>query len=445
MKYRIRPHHCVLIILFVLYDCHGFIKRPKHRILVQYISWKFYLQPYRGTKIYFNRQLIQPKKISTDKTRALLKLKTPVYKDQLGFFLEIKKNKFHTFQKDIFLLGEHKEWLQKNQTFVLSHRGSRHKFHSYHTVGRQPKSITFMNEYAIAIPLLNDSGIDILNIKTGEKKRIKPPKKYARYGGFVESLVIKDQNELWVSQMSKNSLHIFDMKNFQYKKSIRLSGTWVKLIAYHAKRKLVYASNWLSQNISVVNPHLYQEIKTIPVSGVPRGIWLKPDSNEMFVAQFGGKTDIDQKGRVLKIDVHSAKNILKMGKDGAKRHIVYSDFTEKLYVSDMKRSVIEIYDPEDDIYVTSISTNRNPNTIALDPSHRYLYVSCRGPNSPLGYLQKSNVFGTIDVIDLKNHRIVESIEGGNQPTGLDISPDGKYMVFSDFLDHAIRIYERLDN
>ncbi len=448
MKTSIRSYHFILIASLTLYNCHGrigLIKKPRNQTLVKYISWEFYLQPYRGAKIYFNNRLTRPRRLSRDKTRALLRLKVPVSKGLLGFLFEIKKSGFKTLKKDILLLGKHKRWRKKKQTFVLNPHESRHRFRSYYSVGRQPKSVTFVNEYEVAIPLLNDSGIDILNVITGEKKRIQPPKAYSRYGGFVESLVIEGRNELWVSQMSKNSLHVFGMKHFQYKRSIHLSGAWVKVIAYHKKKKLVYASNWLGRNISVVNPHLYQEVKMIPVDGVPRGIWLKPDSHEMFVTQFGNKTDVDGKGRVLKIDLNSKKNILKMGKTGAKRHIAYSGFTKKLYVSDMRRSVIEVYDPENNIYVTSISTHQKPNTIAFDPSHRYLYVSCRGPNSPLGYLEKGNIFGKIDVIDLKKNQIIESIEGGNQPTGLDISPNGKYMVFSDFLDHAVRVYERLDN
>jgi DNA-binding beta-propeller fold protein YncE len=40
-------------------------------------------------------------------------------------------------------------------------------------------------------------------------------------------------------------------------------------------------------------------------------------------------------------------------------------------------------------------------------------------------------------------KVIEEIEGGNQPTGLDVSPDGKYVVSTDFLDHAMRVYERI--
>ncbi len=445
IKYFFKQLLFIFIFSIILCNCRQFIKRPSNRIQAKYISWQFKLQPFEGATIYFDQASVKTSKIYQDKTLATLKVKVPLYKDRLGFLLKIKKKGFQTFQKDIFLLKQHKHWLKKSPTFILNPINSSHKFHSYHLVGKQPKSVTFLNEQVVVIPLLNDNGIDVLDIFTGKRIRMIPPKKYARHGGFVESLVLKNKNELWVSQMSTNSLHVFDLTNFQYKTSIKLSAPWVKVMGYHKKRKLIYASNWLGRNISVVEPMLYKEIKTISIEGVPRGFWLHPNTHEIFIAQFGDKNDTDQKGKVLKINLQSGKILRKMGKPGAKRHIVYSNFTQKMYVSDMKRSVIESYDIDRGIQVESFRTHPKPNTIALDPSHRYLYVSCRGPNSSLGYRKKGNIFGRIDVIDLKKNKLIESIEGGNQPTGLDISPNGRYLVFSDFLDHAIRVYERLNN
>jgi len=35
---------------------------------------------------------------------------------------------------------------------------------------------------------------------------------------------------------------------------------------------------------------------------------------------------------------------------------------------------------------------------------------------------------------------VERIWGRNQPTGLALSPDGKFLVFTDFLDQNLELY-----
>ncbi|MBL8032524.1 MAG: beta-propeller fold lactonase family protein [Leptospiraceae bacterium] len=85
----------------------------------------------------------------------------------------------------------------------------------------------------------------------------------------------------------------------------------------------------------------------------------------------------------------------------------------------------------------------NPNTIAESPDGKFLYVSCRGHNNPKSYLLKGPDFGRLMVIDIATLKVIEDLEAGNQPTGLDVSPDGKYVVLTDFLDHAMRVYERV--
>ena len=93
-----------------------------------------------------------------------------------------------------------------------------------------------------------------------------------------------------------------------------------------------------------------------------------------------------------------------------------------------------------DVLLKKINVYSHPNTIQLSPDNRYLYVSCRGPNNPKSYLIKGFHMGRIYVIDTVSLEIQEFWEGGNQCTGLDVSHDGSKIVFSDFLDNAIRVY-----
>ncbi|MBP5569308.1 MAG: YVTN family beta-propeller repeat-containing protein, partial [Treponema sp.] len=57
------------------------------------------------------------------------------------------------------------------------------------------------------------------------------------------------------------------------------------------------------------------------------------------------------------------------------------------------------------------------------------------------YTKRSPQNGKIQIIDVKTIEIVETFEGGNQPTGLDVSSDGKYLCFSNFQDENIELYE----
>ena len=49
-------------------------------------------------------------------------------------------------------------------------------------------------------------------------------------------------------------------------------------------------------------------------------------------------------------------------------------------------------------------------------------------------------WGSIAVIDTATGDYLDAIIGGNQPTGLDVSPDGTMLAYSDFLDHRITVY-----
>jgi sugar lactone lactonase YvrE len=43
-------------------------------------------------------------------------------------------------------------------------------------------------------------------------------------------------------------------------------------------------------------------------------------------------------------------------------------------------------------------------------------------------------------IDAASGRVLDAIVGGNQTTGLDVSPDGRTLAFSDFLDNKVHLY-----
>jgi sugar lactone lactonase YvrE len=44
------------------------------------------------------------------------------------------------------------------------------------------------------------------------------------------------------------------------------------------------------------------------------------------------------------------------------------------------------------------------------------------------------------MLDTETLTLIERVWGRNQPTGLDVSPDGKLMVFTDFLDNNLQLY-----
>jgi len=399
----------------------------------------FFIQPYQNIKIFINAESTNYKILSTDKNIAKIKIQIPIFLDTYGF--EITLNDFKSPpKKKVFY---HIKDLQDNLLAIDQIGQSNHTFFASYTTGREPKSVRFIDNTKVAVSIMDEEGFDVIDIFNGSKNRFKtPPELNPEKKGFVESLILTEINEIWMSQMSTATIHTFDLNDFHFKNVIHLTGKWSKVMTFDQYKKLVYCSNWSSGDISIIDIYKQKEIeKTKKLYGVPRGMALSEDGNYLYFAQYsdGGEAG---GGRVGIYSLKEKKIIQFLGSPGSKRHIISGVKSNQIYVSDMLTNKIELFDMKGSKILQSIPVFHNPNTIVLSPDKKYLYVSCRGPNNPKSYLIKGLVLGKIQVIDTSTHEIVETWETGNQPTGLDISPDGNYLVSTDFLDHRVRVFKR---
>jgi hypothetical protein len=412
---------------------------------------RFYLQPYGGTMLSLGTTQAAYTLLKTENSLGLLTLNVEAgglaqtgnaLKTGSSELPELRISKAG-YEPYSIGLGDLRSAQEAGSPafIVLKKRDSSYAFQRVLATGRQPKSVRFIDDSRVAVALLEGTGIDIVDVHSGRSQRIAPPPPYAGRLGFVESLVLAERDELWVSQMTTGSVHVFRLSTLAYKATIRSSGVWGKVLAYNPVLDRVFFSNWVSQDISVIDPDSYREERRVDCGAVPRGMAFSEDGRFMYLAQYEvrGKAI----GRLLKVDLSSMAIVARLGAEGSKRHIVTDAKRRLLYVSDMARDIIEVYDLRDDGLIASIAVGAKPNTIELSPDGRLLYVSCRGPNNPdRGYLYKGYEFGRVYVLDTESLSVREWWEGGNQPTGLDVSPDGRLVVFSDFLDDRLRVYRR---
>jgi YVTN family beta-propeller protein len=447
MFIREKSSNIFIIILFIAISCHTATHVPpslqqqsrRPRLSKNYI---FMLQPYTRTSVALNGKKIRPTILYRDKTMAKVSIPIPGSITKKTVTLTLTKRGYSPFTRKIDLTAARLPQPEAIPLFVLDKKEHSHSFYSAYKTGKQPKSVRFINNTTLAVPLLNDHGIDIINIHNGPIKRILPPASFASQKGFVESIVIEDEDELWISQMTTNSTHVFSLYTFAYKRTIAASGSWCKFLLENPYKETVLLSNWDSQDISIIDKNSYREIKHIDAGGIPRGLCLSPEGKYLYICQYGHWNDTDANGQILKVDMQTMNTLKSFGKPGAKRHIVLDNTRARLFVSDMAHAQIEVYTIDNDRLIKTIKVYSHPNTITLTPDHRYLYVSCRGKNNPKSYLRKGYTMGRIYVIDTRTLKVIEYWEGGNQCTGLDVSPNGEYIAFSDFLDHTVRVYKR---
>jgi len=304
------------------------------------------------------------------------------------------------------------------------------------STGMHPKSVEFTPDGKFMVSaLLEGAGVDIFSVGDFRKvKTVEFPQKYVKLRNFVEVIFLPERKEMWVSQMAANAIHVVDMTDFTYKMTINTQGIWTKIIAVTPDGKLAFASNWESHDVSVIDVEQHKVLKKIKVAGIPRGMVVTNDNRYLYVCIFSN-------GQLQKIDIKTLSIIKTFNfPHGAKRHILLDRKKNLFYVTDMYRGSVYIINAVDDKVLKEIPVDKKLNTAKLSPDGKYLYVSSRGPNNPETYLKKGPVFGKVFVIDTTTFEIKDWIWGKNQPTGLDVSPDGRLLAFTNFLDNEIEVY-----
>mgnify|MGYP001139571405 CR=1 FL=1 len=228
--------------------------------------------------------------------------------------------------------------------------------------------------------------------------------------------------------------HGFRLSDMAHLASFPTGGCWPKVITVSADEATAYLSNWESKDVSVVDVATRTVVARIAVGGIPRGMALSRDGAFLYVCLF-------DRGTVQKVDLstRTVARSLSFGQ-GAMRHVVLHPTRDVLYVSDMLRGRILEVDAARDTLRAEVRVDRNLNTITLTPDGRHLFVSSRGPNNPDDWTKKGPAFGTISCIDPQSMTVVDWAWGRNQPTGLAVSPDGRTVVFSNFLDDEVEQY-----
>ncbi len=315
--------------------------------------------------------------------------------------------------------------------------GTRMRYIGTADCGEQPKSVEYFGKENLAVvALLRGRGVQIFDGRSGELVRnIDIPEPYGSKLGFVETVYLEEREEIWVSQMDSRMIHIIDAVKLEYLESVPSGGLWTKILTVSPDGRRIYASNWITEDLGVINTETRELEYNIPLSGIPRGSAFTSDGEYLYVC-------IYETGNIEKINAEkgTTDSLIQTG-PGAARHIVYDNIHNLFYVSDMWHGTVYSLNPRTDRVENRIRVGPNLNTIKLSNDGRYLFVSSRGRNNPRTYLIKGPEFGTVSVIDTESFQIIDRVFGGNQPTGLAVSPDNDTLIFTDFLDMRLEYYD----
>lgn len=272
--------------------------------------------------------------------------------------------------------------------------------------------------------------IEILDLSSGKRVGGIDLGKY----GAVEIVFSENGSRAYASQMETAKVFEIDTATRKVTRSFGTGSTWTKVIALSPDEKTLYAANWSGDDVSVIDLATGKLDRRIPVADTPRGLWPTGDGKSLYVASFG-------EGVLERVDLSTGKVSEIFDGGSALRHLIADEKRGVLFASDMGDDCVWATDLATGTTSKFTAVGHKPNTIDLSPDGELLFVSNRGENNERSYYLPGPEWGSIMLFDTTTGEPIDGIVGGNQCTALDVSDDGKTLVFSDFLDDRLRVYE----
>ena len=297
--------------------------------------------------------------------------------------------------------------------------------------GGAPKQVAFTPDgEELWVTQLVGNGVEIFDPGTGELQGfVDLPD-----GGSVEIIFNREGTLAYVSQMETASVYEIDVFKREIIRNLDTEGYWSKVMVLSPDETTLWVSNWSSNDVSEIDLSTGEVKERMRSVITPRGLWVTPDGLKLYVAGF-------ENGDIEVIDLETRESTVIHRTGGAMRHLTGNPETGILYASELGKDYILSVDTATDEVEIFAYVDNVPNTIDLSPDGKVLYVSSRGRNNPESYHLIGPEWGSIAVIDTATGDYLDAIIGGNQPTGLDVSPDGTMLAYSDFLDHRVTVYQ----
>jgi len=297
------------------------------------------------------------------------------------------------------------------------------------TTGSNPKQVAFSpDSREIWVSLLGGHGVQVFDART--RKRLDQIR-LGRHGA-VEVIFTADGKTVFASQMETASVFEIDRRTRKVRRQLFTKGNWSKVMALSPDERALYVANWVSNDVSVIDLASGKVRRLLPTVRTPRGLYPTPDGRRLFVAGYDD-------GEIQRVDLRTGASKVLLHTGGAMRHLVGDPQAGRLYADDMALGQVFVVDMASERARRLATTDKMPNTIDLTPDGKVLYVSNRGRNGPC-YCAPGPEWGSVLAIDAASGRILDAMVGGNQTTGLEVSPDGRTLAFSDFLDNRVHLY-----
>ena len=206
---------------------------------------------------------------------------------------------------------------------------------------------------------------------------------------------------------------------------VTLSAAWAFADAPSVHQKL-YVLHSLGEQVTVVDVATNEVIGEIQVGRLPHGLASPASQRLLYVSNEGDNS-------LSVIDTRTDEVIKQY--DGLGRRPNEIDITSDgrlIFLPALQDGVYEVFDVEREKVVARLPTDGLPHNAVAAPDDRFVYFSAmdRG-NTPAEYLEERDLPTSLNqkiyVADTRSHEIVATIDTGDAPRPIAVSPDGKYL------------------
>ena len=137
-------------------------------------------------------------------------------------------------------------------------------------------------------------------------------------------------------------------------------------LAFDPRHGRLYSANYVSGDISVIDPASMSVIRTIDVPGKPTGVAIDPGNQRVFVSDYAGKVHV--------VDGKSGEVMASISVGGKPAEVALDSTRHRLFVASTANETVEVFDTKTNKRVRTLRLTSEPIAIAVDTDDGSLFV-----------------------------------------------------------------------
>jgi len=172
---------------------------------------------------------------------------------------------------------------------------------------------------------------------------------------------------------NNNLLDVIDLSSKKLIDSIPVAANphWA---VFDKKNGLVYVTDHMSAEVTVLNPATNRPVGTIQVGETPHSAAISPDGSRLAITSFDGN-------EVFLVDTATNKQVAVISVGTNPLDIAYSRDGRYIFTANNDSSTVTVINTADNRVIGEIPTGKNPTSISVLPNGRQAYVTDEGAGS----------------------------------------------------------------